>query len=117
MASVCDITGKKTQFGHNVSHSNRRTKRTFKPNLQDRNLHSEILGRTVQMSISTRAIRTLDKYNGLDGFMINVKNRRVIEDFSDFAKQIRKEIIAKVGPEALPGKNRKSPTRSKPAAE
>ena len=34
MARVCDVTGKRVQTGNKVSHSNRKTKRTFKPNLQ-----------------------------------------------------------------------------------
>ena len=34
MAARCDICGKGTMFGHNVSHSNRRTKRVFKANLR-----------------------------------------------------------------------------------
>jgi len=34
VAAVCDICAKKPRFGHNVSHSHRRTKRRFNPNIQ-----------------------------------------------------------------------------------
>ena len=34
MAAVCDVCGKTPGFGHNVSHSHRRTKRRFNPNIQ-----------------------------------------------------------------------------------
>ena len=34
MSKVCQITGKKVMHGNNVSHSNKRTKRTFEPNLK-----------------------------------------------------------------------------------
>lgn len=34
MAAVCDICGKGPGFGNNVSHSHRRTRRRFDPNIQ-----------------------------------------------------------------------------------
>lgn len=95
MARICDITGKRTESGHNVSHSMRHTKRTFKPNLQEKTYYSPILGRNVSLRLSARAIRTLDRYNGLDGFMLQVKNRRVIEDFSPVAAKLRAQIVKK----------------------
>ncbi len=59
MASKCELTGKGKMFGHNVSFSQRRTKRVFKPNLQKKTL--EIDGKKVTMNLSTQAIRTLRK--------------------------------------------------------
>ncbi|MCP5405852.1 MAG: 50S ribosomal protein L28 [Pseudomonadaceae bacterium] len=93
MARICDFTGKRTTSGSNVSHSNAHTKRTFKPNLQEKSFFSEILGRALSFRLSTRMIRTIDKYNGIDGFLSNVKNRRVVEGFSPKARAARKEIL------------------------
>lgn len=59
MASRCDLTGKRAQHGHNVSFSLRRTKRTFKPNLQKKTFIVD--GQKVTMNLSTSAIRTLKK--------------------------------------------------------
>lgn len=59
MASRCDLTGKRAQHGHNVSFSLRRTKRTFKPNLQKKTFVVD--GQKVTMTLSTHAIRTLKK--------------------------------------------------------
>ena len=59
MSRMCQLTGKKPQSGHNVSHSNRKTKRRFLPNLQRVTLPSEALGRTVTLKVSTRALRTV----------------------------------------------------------
>jgi large subunit ribosomal protein L28 len=95
MSRVCEITGSKVGVGHNVSHSNRHTKRTFRPNLQTKTYRSEILGRTVTLSLTARAIRTLDKYNGLDGYMLQVKNRQVRENFSTQATRVRNAILKK----------------------
>jgi large subunit ribosomal protein L28 len=77
----------------NVSHSNRHTKRTFQPNLQEKNYQSTLLGRKVTLTLSTRAIRTLDKYNGFDGYMLQVKNVRVAEGFSMAAKRMRSAVL------------------------
>ena len=94
MARVCDITGKKPMAGHNVSHSMRHTKRRFLPNLQEKRLHSDLLGRFVKLRLSTNAIRTIDKYNGIDGFMLNWKPRKT-ETFSTAALRVRKMIMGK----------------------
>ncbi len=59
MASRCELTGKGKQYGHNVSFSLRRTKRTFKPNLQKKTFVVD--GQKVTMVLSTQAIRTLKK--------------------------------------------------------
>ena len=59
MASRCELTGKGKRHGHNVSFSLRRTKRTFKPNLQKKTLVVD--GRKVTLVLSTQAIRTLKK--------------------------------------------------------
>ncbi len=59
MASKCELTGKGKMFGHNVSFSQHRTKRVFKPNLQKKTLIID--GKKVKMNLSTQAIRTLKK--------------------------------------------------------
>ncbi len=93
MSRVCEITGSKVGVGNNVSHSNRHTKRTFRPNLQTKTYISEILGRSVTLTLTARAIRTLDKYNGFDGYMLQVKNVRVREGFSENATKLRNLIL------------------------
>ncbi len=55
----CDITGKGKQYGHNISFSQRHTKKVWKPNLQSKTLMVD--GKKVRMKLSTQAIRTLKK--------------------------------------------------------
>ena len=55
----CELTGKGKQFGHNVSFSQRHTKKVWKPNLQTKTLNID--GQKVKMKISTQALRTLKK--------------------------------------------------------
>lgn len=93
MGRTCEITGSRTRVGMNVSHSNRHTKRTFQPNLQEKSFQSALLGRKVTLTLSTRAIRTFDKYNGFDGYMLQVRNVRVAEGFSQAAKRLRAAVV------------------------
>lgn len=55
----CDVTGKGKQYGNNVSFSLRRTKKTWKPNLQKKTLIID--GKKVRMKVSTSALRTMKK--------------------------------------------------------
>jgi large subunit ribosomal protein L28 len=64
MARICDITGKKVMVGNNVSHSNRKTKRKFYPNLQTKKFFIPESGEWVTLKVSASALRTIDK-NGI----------------------------------------------------
>jgi large subunit ribosomal protein L28 len=55
MARVCDICGKKTAAGNNVSHSHKKTKRVFKANIQKAKV--EINGRIKTINICTSCLK------------------------------------------------------------
>ena len=57
--AVCEITGKGKMYGHNVSFSQRKTRKVFKPNVQKRTL--VINGQKIRANVSTSALRTLKK--------------------------------------------------------
>lgn len=61
MARRCDLTGKRPNIAHKVSHSNIKTKKRQLPNLQTRRVWHEEEGRFVTLKLSTRALRTLNK--------------------------------------------------------
>jgi large subunit ribosomal protein L28 len=61
MARVCQVTGKKTATGNNVSHANNKTKRRFLPNLQSRRFWVESENRFVRLRVSNAGLRTIDK--------------------------------------------------------
>lgn len=61
MARVCQITGKKRVIGNNVSHSKRRTKREFVPNLKVKRFWFEEEKRFVTLKVSAAGIRTINK--------------------------------------------------------
>jgi large subunit ribosomal protein L28 len=61
MARVCQITGKRTVSGNNVSHANNKTKRKFYPNLQNKRLFLEEEGIWVSLRVSTHALRIINR--------------------------------------------------------
>ena len=61
MARVCDLTGKRPVSGNNVSHSNRKTKRRFLPNLHKKKFYVPELDKWVTLKVSTTALRTINK--------------------------------------------------------
>ncbi len=70
MARRCELTGKGVLRGHNVSHANNKTKRTFEPNLCQVTLFSDVLGQSFHLRISAHALRTVDHRGGFDAFLI-----------------------------------------------
>jgi large subunit ribosomal protein L28 len=91
MSFRCDLTGKKPQVGHKVSHSNIKTKRRFFPNLRSVTLASETLGRSFRLRISANALRTVDHRGGLDAFLAKASN----EDLAPKALRIKRDIEKK----------------------
>jgi len=91
MSRVCELTGVRPIIGHNVSHSNVKTKRRFMPNLVKVTLHSDRLGQKFSMRIAAKALRTVDKLGGLDAFLEKAKDASL----SDKALRIKKEIAKK----------------------
>jgi large subunit ribosomal protein L28 len=65
MARVCELTGKRMMVGNNVSHSNRKTKRRFLPNLVTKKFYLASEDKWISLKISTSALRTVNKI-GID---------------------------------------------------
>lgn len=58
---ICQITGKTALSGHNVSHSNIKTNRSFSTNLKSKRIYSEEEGRFITLKVTTSALRTINK--------------------------------------------------------
>lgn len=69
---ACEITGKTAVTGNNVSHSVRRTKRRFNPNLKTKRFWSEDEGRWITLKVSAAGIKTINK-KGLKAAMRDAK--------------------------------------------
>ena len=94
MSWRCELTGKIRQIGHKVSHSNRKTKRRFLPNLINVTMISDALGRSVRMRVSANAFRTVDHRGGLDAFLMKAKDDELSERALELKRQIKKKRAA-----------------------
>jgi large subunit ribosomal protein L28 len=92
MARVCALTGKKVQYGHNVSHSKRATNRRFEPNLQKVRLTSEALGEQISLNIATRTLRTVQKKGGLDGFLLGTDDAKLPPKALRLKNKVRRKL-------------------------
>ena len=91
MSRICELTGKGRQVGHNVSHANNKTKRTFLPNLQNVTLLSESLGKGVSLKVSTHGLRSVEHVGGLDNWLAKTAD----EKLSTKARRLKREIAKK----------------------
>ena len=76
MAANCQVTGATPGFGHTISHSHRRTKRRFDPNIQKKTYYVPTLGRKVTLTLSVKGIKTIDA-RGIDAVMRDLIARGV----------------------------------------
>ena len=100
MSRRCALTGKKVQFGHNVSHSMRATNRRFEPNLQKVSLMSEALGRSLRLRIATRTLRTVQKKGGLDAFLLTTDDAKLMPEAIRLKRKVKKQLSGSRKPAA-----------------
>ena len=89
MARRCEITGKGVLSGNTVSHSNRKAKRRFLPNMQQVSLMSDALAQTIHMRITASTMRTIDHNGGLDNYLMTTHSKALSEE----ARMLKKRII------------------------
>jgi large subunit ribosomal protein L28 len=92
MSRRCELSGVGPMIGHNVSHSNIKTKRRFLPALAETSLQSEALGQSFRLKVTNAVLRTLDFKGGLDAYLVGAKD----ELLSARALKIKKQIKAKL---------------------
>ena len=80
MSRICQITGKKVMVGNNVSHSNKKTKRTFSPNLFDKRFYMPEEDRWVTLRVSAAGIRNINK-KGLRASLEEAKAKGFIKSY------------------------------------
>ena len=91
MTKKCELTGKIPMKGHNVSHANNKTKRRFLPNLKKVKFTSELLKRSLRLTVSNAGVRSVDKKGSFDEFLKTVKNKNL----SPRLKKLKKNLLIK----------------------
>lgn len=92
MSKKCELTGKIPMKGHNVSHANNKTKRRFLPNLKKVKFTSELMKRSLKLTVSNSGVRSVDKKGSFDEFLKAVKNKNL----SPRLKKTKKKYINKI---------------------
>jgi large subunit ribosomal protein L28 len=98
MSRQCELTGVGVFTGNNVSHSNRKTRRRWLPNLKAKKYFVPELGQTLSLKLSTRAIRTIDKHGGLSRALFQVKEDGLSAQLAKAKRLILKQRRAASAP-------------------
>ncbi|HTV33984.1 MAG TPA: 50S ribosomal protein L28 [Methylocella sp.] len=97
MSRRCELTGIAVQTGNLVSHSNRKTRTRFLPNLCDVTLISESLQRKVRLRITAAALRTVEHRGGLDAFLSKAPDADLSKEALAIKRAISKKQEAAAG--------------------
>lgn len=99
MARRCELSGKAVLTGNNVSHAKRRTKRRFLPNLCNVTLESEALKKRIRLTVSARALRSVEHRGGLDAYLLKADD----DELSLKARRLKRQIEKRHEAEASAG--------------
>ena len=91
MSKKCELTGKIPLKGHKVSHANNKSKRRFLPNLKKVRFKSELLKKSLKLTVSNSGVRTVDKKGSFDQFIKSAK----LKNLSPRLRKIKKNLLSK----------------------
>ena len=75
MSKQCQILGTHASNGNRVSHSHRKTKRTFSPNLQTKRYWVPSLGHSVTLTVSVKGMKTIDRI-GIEAAIARIRRNQ-----------------------------------------
>ncbi len=88
----CELSGKGPVVKNLVSHSNIKTKSVAHPNIQQKQMWSQSLGRNVSLKLATSTIRNVEHRGGLDAYILKQDDKKL----SDRALKVKKQIKRKL---------------------
>jgi large subunit ribosomal protein L28 len=94
MSRRCDLTGKAVLTGNLVSHSNRKTRTRFLPNLGAVTLISDVLQRRIRLRVTASALRSVEHRGGLDAFLLKADDAELAPNALALKREIVKKIAA-----------------------
>jgi len=95
MSRICELTGKRREKGNRVSHSNIKTRRFLQPNLFKRKWLIGELKKSVTLTLSASALRTIQARGGLERALILEKDANLSERLLGLKKEILKQRMGK----------------------
>jgi large subunit ribosomal protein L28 len=94
MTRRCELMGTLPMSGNIKSHAENKTRRTFRPNLCNVTLMSDITGRKVRLRITARALKSVEHRGGLDAFLLKAKNEELSPDCLKLKREVVKAMAA-----------------------
>lgn len=93
MSKRCELLAVSVMSGNKVSHSNRKTRRRFLPNLRDVAFKSDTLGVDLNLKIAASTLRTVNKYGNIDAFLVNYPYAKLTVKGRSLRVQIKKKLV------------------------
>ncbi len=93
MSRRCDLLAVGVMTGNKVSHSNRKTRRRFLPNLREISFKSDTLGCDLNLKIAASTLRTINKFGSIDNFLVNYRYNKLTDAAKKLRTQIKKKLI------------------------
>ena len=91
MSRVCKINGNKgVMSGNNVSHSNRKTRRRFLPNIQSISFWSDALNKMVNLDVTAHGARTVEHNHGIDNYLLSTADRKLTKSALLIKRRIKR---------------------------
>ncbi len=125
MSRRCDLLAVGVMSGNKVSHSNRKTRRRFLPNLREISFRSDALGCDINLKIAASTLRTINKFGNIDSFLVNYSYAKLTEKAKKLRIKIKKKLVTTgklnevkiVKEKKVKGANEKSAKAKKAAAK
>ena len=88
MTRRCELSGKTVMYGNNVSHANNKSRRRFLPNLQLTSVLSDMLGHSVKLRLTPRAIKTIEHNGGIDSYLLETKEHSLTAEMRALKRRV-----------------------------
>ena len=89
MSRKCELLNIGVMSGNKVSHSNRKTRRRFLPNLKSISFFSDLLGVNINLKVATSTLRTINKYGNIDNFLTEYRFNKLSEKAQSLRLKIK----------------------------
>ena len=93
MSKKCELLSIGVMRGNNISHSNRKTRRKFYPNLKNVVFKSEALAANLSLKIAAATLRTVNKYGNIDNFLVNYSYAKLSDKARKLRSKIKKSLV------------------------
>lgn len=93
MSRRCDLLAVGVMSGNKVSHSNRKTRRRFLPNLRALSFTSEALGVELNFKVAASTLRTINKFGNIDNFLVNYRYAKLTAKGKKLRTKIKQKLI------------------------